>query len=190
MIKRLATRRKIEVATVAIFIALILVISTAYTYWETLPSAVYKIGDEIKGFPVDGISMTITNFMVSQTNLPFPNSSKVVLNVTIHNLADYTVYFNQSSFETKFDQSAANKHLELTYKTAKGGGGGAYPPNYSNWWGITMSGATEFNSLTANERINGSMVYVLTPDSYSSFGLVCKSTSEQKPLFIVNLAQG
>ncbi len=184
-------RRKIEITAVAIAIVLILVISAAYSYWESLPYATYKIGDEIKGFPIDGISITITNFSISQTNLPFPNSSTVILNVTIQNLADDTVYFNQSSLETKFDQAASNKHLELTYGSAKGGsGGGAYPYNHTNWWGITWPGNPELNSLIANQQINGSMLFTLTPNSFSTFELTCKQTSQEKPLFTVDLAQG
>jgi len=190
IIGNLAMRRKNELITISIFIALILVFSLVNSYWDSLPYANYKIGDEIKGFPVDGISMTITNFSISQTNLPFPNSSMIVLNVTIHNLADKAVYFNQSGFQTKFEQAAASKHLELTFRTTSGGGGSAYPNNYNDWWGITVFGGPEFNSLTANENIGGSILYVLTPDSYISFELVCKSTSQQKPLFNVNLAQG
>ena len=184
-------RRKIEISAVAIAIVLILVISAAYSYWESLPYATYKIGDEIKGFPIDGISTTITNFSISQTNLPFPNSSTVILNVTIQNLADYTIYFNQSSLETKFDQAISNKHLELTYGTSKGGGGGgAYPYNHTNWWGITWPGNPELNSLTANQQINGSMLFTLTPNSFNTFELTCRQTSQEKPLFTVNLAQG
>lgn len=188
MVRELGMRRKIEITAVAISIVLILVISAAYSYWESLPYATYKIGDEIKGFPIDGTSITITNFSISQTNLPFPNSSTVVLNVTIQNLADYTVYFNQSSLETIFDQAASNKHLELTYRTTKGGGS-AYPYKHTNWWGITSPGYLEFNSLTANQQINGSMLFTLTPNSFSTFELTCRQTSQQKPLFTVNLAQ-
>jgi hypothetical protein len=183
-------RRKIELIAVSIFILLILVVSLVYSYWESLPYASYKIGDEIKGFPADGISMTITNFSTSP-DLTFPTTSEdVTLNVTIRNLASYPIYFNQTDFQTKLDQ-AASKHLDLKYKVERGvGETSAW--NYTDWWGITVFGVqkNQFNWLAANESVNGSIRFVLGNETYSSLELVCRSTSQQKPLFNVNLAQG
>jgi len=183
-------RRKIGLV-ILIFIALILVVSVLYLYWETLPYASYKIGNEIKGFPVDGISIIITNISTSP-DLTFPKTSEdVILNVTIRNLASYPIYFNQTNLQTKLSQ-ASSKYLELTYKVGSGEGGASpFTNNNNEWWGITVFGVpnNEFNWLAANESINGSIRFMLGDDTYHSFQLVCKSNSQQKPLFIVNLGQ-
>jgi hypothetical protein len=105
-------------------------------------------------------------------------------------MANLDVYFNQTDLQTKLDQ-AANKQLYLTFKTEKGSGAtGAW--NSTCWWGITVLGVprNEFNSMAANESVNGSIRLVISNNNYSSFQLLCESTSQRKPLFIVNLAQG
>jgi hypothetical protein len=133
--------------------------------------------------------MTITNFSTSP-DLTFPKTSEdVILNVTIRNLASYPIYFNQTNLQTKLSQ-ASSKYLELTYKVGSGGGA-ASPLTYDNndWWGITVLGVSnnEFNWLAANESVNGSIRFMLGNYNYSSFQLVCRSTSQQKPLFTVNI---
>jgi hypothetical protein len=74
------------------FVAMIVVVSLVNSYWETLPYATYKIGDEIKGFPVDGTSITFANFSTSP-DLIFPETSKdITFNITIKNLTTAPLY--------------------------------------------------------------------------------------------------
>jgi hypothetical protein len=171
-------KRKIGLLAAAIVI--ILAVSLVYSYWESLPYASYKIGDEIKGFPVDGISMTINNFSTSP-DLTFPESSKdIFLNVTLRNLSGHSVYFNH-------DESAS-KYLDLKFVTEKGVGE-ASAWNYTSNWVITLFDIqkNEITSITLNESANGTIRFVLGNVTYSSLELICRSISQQKPLFIVNL---
>jgi hypothetical protein len=182
-------KRKIWPIAVLTLIAILIVVSLVNSYWETLPYSTYKIGDEIKGFPIEEISITFTNFSISP-DINFPETSKdVTFNVTIKNLASYSLFFNQSDVQTKFDQ-VSSKQLYLKYETKKGfGETSAW--NFSDWWGITILGFQKngFNWLSPDESVNGSIRFVLGDNSYTSFQLVCRSSLHQKPLFVVNLTQ-
>jgi len=115
----------------------------------------------------------------------------VILNVTIRNPASYPIYFNQTNWQTKLSQ-ASSKYLELTFKQGNGGGGTSpLTTDNNDWWGVTFFGVPndEFTWLAANQNINGSIRFVLGADTYRSFQLVCRSISQQKPLFTVNLNQ-
>jgi hypothetical protein len=181
-------KRKIWPIAVLILVAIVLVVSLANAYWNTLPYATYKIGDEIEGFPVDGLSITITNFSISPDSIFPASSNDVALNVTIKNLASYSVDFNQSDLQTKLIQ-AESKHLYLKYDL-RNGFGETSPWNYTDWWGITVFELQQdgFNGLSANESVNGSIRFVIGSDNYTSFQLICRLAFQEKPLFIVNLA--
>jgi len=92
-----------------------------------------------------------------------------------------------------------NKHLDLTFNSGVGTGEASPLVNFNGTdsGGITVFGVpnneltnNDFNWLAVNESINGSIRYVLGDAAYSSFELVCRSTSQQKPLFTVNLTNG
>ena len=187
----MARKRELVVSTVLILIfGVPLVYSLANNYWERLPYASYKMGEEIRGFPIDGLSITVVNLSTSP-DITFHNSSEdVILHVIIQNLASYPIDFSQPELQLKLYQ-AANKHFYLAYTLERGGGGSAGQRIYnkSDWWGITFS-KNEFKGLATNESLNGSILFVLGDDAYTSFQLACIQASQQKPLFIVNLERG
>ena len=148
------------------------------------------MGEEIRGFPIDGLSITVVNLSTS-ADIAFPNSSEdVILNVIIRNLASYPIDFSQPELQLKLHQ-AANKQFYLTYTVERGGGGSAGQRIYNNsdWWGITFS-KNEFKGLAANESVDGSILFILGDIAYTSFQLACMQASQEKPLFIVNLERG
>jgi len=177
--------------TAFILIVAIIVVSSVYSYWERLPYAYYEIGDEIKGFPIDEISITVSNFFISP-DLTFPKDSiNVNLNLTIRNLSNHPIYFNEGEFPQKFNQ-ATNKQFYIEYEKEGGRGGTSVRKSGDNWgdlWGITVFGVPNdgFKSLAANESVNGSMHFVLGNATYTSFTIICRSNAESKPLFIVSL---
>jgi hypothetical protein len=122
-----------------------IVIIGVYWYQSSngpLFQATYKIGDEIKGFPVREISLTIRNVTTSKTlnmsniqgNLataPIINGEVgqfnttglgdqdeyVILTVTIHNLENYQIYFNRSDDLGSRLLQAWNSRFVLSYGT-------------------------------------------------------------------------
>ena len=186
----MARKRELVITTVLILILGVpLAYSLAYNYWERLPYASYKMGEEIRGFPIDGLSITVVNLSISP-DITFPSSSEdIILDTIIRNLAAYPIDFNQPELQLKLAQ-AADKQLYRACTLESGGGGEASARVYNNsdWWGITFS-RTGFNGLAANESVNGAIRFVLGNGNFTSFQLVCVSSSQQKPLFIVDLMQ-
>jgi hypothetical protein len=91
-------RRKTVSIVVIIGVALLLVLPLLNSYWESLPQASYKIGNEIKGFPVAEMSLTIWNAYTTNESVqglpeePF-GVQHVILNVSIHNLVNRDLFF-------------------------------------------------------------------------------------------------
>ncbi len=166
--------------------------SLVYSYWARFPYSTYRLNDEIKGFPIDGISVSFTNYSITP-DISFPKDSEDVnVNVTVRNLTNQTFNFNQLDFQEKFYKEAGSKELTLYFyinRTQKGGVGSG---DYRSWWGITVSGKLmdELGSLEANGSVNGSIRFMQRTANYTSFDLLCTSNAQQKPLFIVNLTQG
>ncbi len=169
-----------------------IVYSLAYSYWARFPYATYTLNDEIKGFPIDGISVSFTNYSITP-DISFPKDSEDVnVNVTMRNLTNQTLNFNQLDFQKKFYNAAGNKELTLYFyinDTQKGGVGSG---DCRTWWGVRVSGKpmNELSSLEANGSVNGSIRFMQRTANYTSFNLLCTSSSQQKPLFVVNLNQG
>ena len=196
-------RRKIALLVVVIALALLLVPSNVYSNWESLPQASYKIGDEIKGFPIDGVSITVWNYSVTDENvqgLPLPSAPSgmqwVILNVSIQNLENKDIFFNQTgNLQTELSK-ASSKYLFLEFKEVhtfgiggeSTGGGASYPrtpTGDTNWWGITID-ASSFTELRANQRVDGFM-YFLQNQGLVPGELICRSITETKPIFAVDL---
>jgi len=190
---------------VVVGVALLLVVSQVNSYWESLPQASYKIGDEIKGFPIDGFSITVWNYSVTDENvqgLPLPSVPSgmqwVVLNVSIQNLMNKDIFFNQTgNLQTELSK-ASSKYLFLEFKEVHSfgiggestGGGASYPrtpTGDTNWWGITIDNSS-FTELRANQRVDGFM-YFLKNQGLVSGELICQSLGETKPIFAVDLIQ-
>jgi hypothetical protein len=129
------------------------------SYWESMPQASYKIGDEIKGFPIEEVSITVWNYSVTDENvqgLPLPSAPSgmqwVILNISIQNLENKDIFFNQTSdLQTELSK-ASSKYLFLEFKEVHtfgiGGestvGGASYPrtpTGDTNWWEILTGGA-------------------------------------------------
>ena len=166
-----------------------IVYSLASSYWARFPYATYRLNDEIKGFPIDGISVTFTNYSITP-DIGFPKDSEDVnVNVIVRNLTNQTFNFNQLDFQEKFYEDAGSKELTLYFYvngTQKGGVGSG---DYRSWWGIKVSGKpmNELGSLEANGSVYGSIRFMQRTANYTSFDLLCTSSSQQKPLFIVGV---
>jgi hypothetical protein len=114
-----------KLIAVVILIAVILV-SMAYSFrLFSLPDFTphHKIGEEIKGFPVDELSITFTDYTITksleeevptlQTNLQ--SSKYVIFMVTVKNLASHELYFNrQDDFNDKLTLAKVYSFV-LTY---------------------------------------------------------------------------
>jgi hypothetical protein len=183
--------KRIAWLVILVLVSAYIAYSLVYSYWAQFPYNRYRLNDEIKGFPIDGISVTFTNYSITP-DIYDPTSEYFNLNVTVRNLTNQTLNFNQRNFEEKFYKEAGSKDLTLYFYingTQKGGVGGG---DYRSWWGTTVSGIpmNDLGSLVANGSVNGSIRYMQRTGNYTSFDLICTSTSQQKPLFVVNLTQG
>jgi len=89
--------RKRTMAVIAVILVVIFIVPSIISYWNSLPAASYKIGDEIKGFPVKEMSLTVWNCYItneSMHGLPelFSGVQLVILNVTVHNLVNRDLF--------------------------------------------------------------------------------------------------
>ena len=183
--------KKWAILLVAFLVALFL-ISPVVSYWNALPQASYELGNQIKGFPINGLSLIVWNYSVIKTGLPnlslptFPFGLQyVVFNVSVVNLENQGVNFNQSDVEKQLSQ-ATSKYIYLELE-ASNGGGGSFPriPNGDiDWWGVALS--EPLTHMDANERVDGFMYFMKDPGLVPR-QLVCKSIFETKPLFVVHL---
>ncbi len=165
----------------AIIIVILVIASIINSYWQTLPYASYKTGEEITGIPLLATSMTVNGFTTAPDKT-FPDSSTdIYVNVTIRRL--------ESNQNPSIIANAPNKHLFLNFRTSGGTGGASArndPWNGSDTLGITTP-ENKLYSLAINQSVDGSILFVIGNNNYTSFQLACISESQQKPLFIVDL---
>lgn len=173
-------------------------------------STSYKIGEEIKGFPVDELSITFGNYTTAKSvNIPnMPQEREdykyIIFPVTVKNLASQTLYFDrQDDFTDRLNEAKA-KLFVLTYgeknyeaSTQSGYymesvpsntiyGGSELKYRSLDWgWGITMSNAYEITSLAPNQSING-YLYFIIGQYYNPNQLIC-SITVNNPIFSINL---
>ncbi len=184
--------RRIAWLTILIVFVAFIVYSLVYSYWSTFPYANYRLNDEVKGFPIDGMSITFTNYSITP-DLSFPQSSEDVnVNVTVRNLTNQTLYLNQTAFEERLFKEAGRKDLELAAYINGRNAGGTGRGGSQQWWGITVDGKSmnEYGVLEANGSVNGSIKYTFGDGNYTSYVLFGRSLSQPKPLFALNLTQG
>lgn len=184
-------RRLAWLVILVVFVAFI-VYSLANSYWSTFPYANYRLNDEVKGFPIDGMSITFTNYSITP-DLSFPQTSEDVnVNVTLRNLTNQTLYLNQTAFQERLFKEAGSKDLELVAYINGRNAGGTGRGGYQQWWGITVNGISMkgYGALGAFGSVNGSIRYTFGDGNYTSFVLFGRSSSQPKPLFALNLTQG
>ncbi len=124
------------------FLVALFVIPSIVSYWNDLPQTSYKLGNQINGLPINGLSLIVWNYFVINTSLPnlslptLPFELQyVVFNVSVLNLENQGINFNQSDVEKQLSQ-ATSKYLYLELG-ASNGGGASFPriPNGDiDWW--------------------------------------------------------
>lgn len=200
---------KARVVAIAILLIIIVFIGLYLyqTYNGPLFHTTYNIGDEIKGFPVAEMSLTICNMTTSPTVLLYgvqdtgglgAQEEYVILTVAIHNLEDYQIYFNRGSdFGDRFSNAVGSYTFLLTY----GAENHQEIPDYylvnSNgqnieWeMGIVMPNAQQVTSLLPNQTVYG-YLYFGMGEYYTPNQLLCVegyyTNGNTNPTFAVNLS--
>jgi len=182
--------KRIAWLTIFVIFVAFIVYSLVNSYWERNFYTKYKINDEIKDFPITGVSVTFTNYSF-MPDVYDPTSEYLYVNETVRNLTNQTLDFNTLAFQQTFRKQTEDKYLSLDCYANDLPYGGTGNGDYRTWWGITISGIpiNELESLQPNESVNGSIRYMLRTTDYSSFDLRYASTSKD-PIFTVNLTQG
>lgn len=192
--------RKKAIAAIAVILVIIFIVPFIISYWNSLPEASYKIDDEIKGFPVNELSLTVWNcYTTNESVQGLPESpfgvevQLVILNVSIHNLVNRGLFFNGTDdFHARLVK-AVSQYLVLEYggKVGQGTDTGLasylMPSGDIDWWGVALN-VSSFDWLGANQSINGSMYFRIGP-GLAPEELICKSMLETKPIFAVDLTQ-
>jgi hypothetical protein len=140
------------------------------------------LGDEVKGFPVDEMSLTVWNWTtahsVNVTGIAQlgTNQKYVVLSLSVRNIADHEVYFGRNdAFNEKF-QKAKTKNLLLENSITYPKYGESVERAHAEasaldmGWGITLT--NELTSLAPNQSVNGSLYFIIG-EYYTPKKLVC-----------------
>lgn len=200
---------KTKVVAIGILLIVMVVLGLYwYQIWNgPLFHTTYNVGDEIRGFPVSEMSLTVCNMTISQTtNIPnvggltggLPaQSNYVILTVAIKNLENATLYFNRASdFMDRYSRVLQNNNFVLTYGEENHE---AYPQTgyidttgmaagiiNLNWgWGINMMNAKEVTSLASYQTIYGYLIFFVG-EYYSPNQLLCREGFSSSPNFAVN----
>jgi hypothetical protein len=191
-------KKRTIVIAITIILVVLFVVPAITNYWNSLPEASYKIGDEVKGFPVSEMSLTVWNCYVtneSMQGLPelFTGAQFVIINATIHNLVNRDLFFNGTDdFHARIVE-AVSKYLTLEYsgkigqQTETGLASNLTPSGNFDWWGVALT-VSSFDWIGANQSIKGSMYFRIGP-GLAPKELICKSVPETKPLFVVDLTK-
>jgi hypothetical protein len=197
---------------VAVAILLIIIVAIGLYWYQTLTGvfhSTYSTGYEIKGIPVDELSITIGDYSTAKS-VNMPNTVQqsedykyIIFPITVKNLASHTLYFDRqddftdrvnlakaSSFiltygEKNYEAYAQNNYYMVSVPSSTLYGGSELKVRSLNWgWGITMSNAEEITSLAPNQSISG-ILYFVIGQYYNPNQLIFGSTI--KPIFSINL---
>ena len=183
---------KIRLVAVAILLIFI-VVAGFYEYqrWNgPILHSTYALGDEIKDFPVSGMSLTFTNVVSSKTILTagfqdigggVGSGEYVIVSVTIRNLGDNLIFSPKLS-DYKFVLSSSD--------------GNQINPDFLFWdssnrspvWdmGILVPNAQDITSLDSHQTLSG-YLYFITGQGYTLNQLYCLKGVDTNPNFVVNL---
>lgn len=204
----------------AAILLIVLVVIGLYWYQTLngpLLQSTYSLGDEIKGFPVKEMSMTVCNMTTSQTvlmngvrdiggsaGLGNHLQKFVILTLAIQNLEGYPIYFNGTSDSMSFSNATSNYpsgsyHFTLKYGSQNHKTNPYFLFQDSNGqpivWGmdIVMPDANQVTSLSAHQTVYG-YLYFLIDSSFTQYQLQCfkglnfeNVGSNAQPTFSVNL---
>lgn len=190
--------RKKAIAAIAVIIVVIFIVPSIISYWNSLPEASYKIRDEIKGFPISEMSLSVWNCYTTNESVqglpgqPF-GVQLVILNVTIHNLVNRDLFFNGTDDLHTRLVKAMSEYLLLEYSgkvgqdIETGGTSPRTPTGDFDWWGVALN-VSSFDWLGANQSINGSMYFTIGGlADLAPKELICQSVGETKPVFALDL---
>lgn len=161
----------------------------------------YYIGEEIRGFPTEEMSLTIDDNSTSQTaNMPglekIDSQNKyVIITVSIHNIIAQEINFDQDSefrdrfvhalktFKIVLDCGPENTEVESVSGQANAEDGG-----YSLNWGlgINIPYAPRVKELSPSQVIYGNLYFVINQNQTAN-SIICKQDNAAKPLFTVIL---
>ena len=201
---------------IAGIILIIVIIISFALYWQSLRGPLfhtaYKIGDEIKSFPVSEMSFTVCNITTSKTvNLPSSmymtplgeENHYLILTIAIRNLADHELFFNRSdSFMGEFREQTMYNYFFLTIGTenqeveanrltisAYNSNDAMKSLNYYAWgMGIIMEPTPLVKYLTPNQMVYGKL-YCTISDYASVNELVWREVGypQKNPSLTVDL---
>jgi hypothetical protein len=152
------------------------------------------LGDEIKGFPIEEMSLTVwswtTAFMVNVPGIaqPLQYQEYIILNVSLRNIASHEVHFGVNDNFNQELQEARTKNLFLkaTYQAPRYGTMTLIVHAETNaldiGWGITPT--QKLSSLMPNQSAYGS-IYFIMHQGYNPESLICNNTNSE--LFTVAL---
>lgn len=160
-------------------------------------TARYKIGDEIRSFPVDELSITVSNLSTVNSVKGMWSLSQdteyVIIPVKVHNLADHVLYFNrQDDFNDKLNK-AMSTHLYLVYGD-ENHKSSPMSSSFYNWgslsvgWGINANSPNnpaEITSLAANQSEEGFLCFMMGT-YYAPKELICQNGNQQT-VFAIDL---
>jgi hypothetical protein len=188
-----------KVSTIAIGVLLVAFLVLALFFFGLIhwpySTSNYRIGDEIKGFPVDELSITVLNWSTTTTvkrmGPPGLDSEYVVIPVIVHNLANHTLYFNRNDDFNDELTRAMSKQLflvygEKNYEVTSGFSSFTSWGSLSVGWGLNQANPAEASSLAANQSATGFLCFDMS-SYYTPKELVCSNGPNTQPIFIVDL---
>jgi hypothetical protein len=151
-------------------VILVLLIMLVLTF--VIPNSIFGpgLGDEVKGFPVDEMSLTVWNWTVADSvNVTGivqlgAYDKYVILSVSLRNIADHPVYFGRNDTFNESLEEAKTKTLLLESVVNVGKGeetdrAHAQTSALDMGWGITLT--NNLTSLGPNQSANGFLYFVI-----------------------------
>jgi hypothetical protein len=151
-----------------VILALLIIIGLTFV----LPNSIFGpgLGDEVKGFPVDEMSLTVWNWTaadsVNVTGIAQLGAydKYVVLSVSLRNTVDHPVYFGRNDTFNESLEKAKTKSLILESVVNVGKGeetdrAHAQTSALDMGWGITLT--NKLTSLGPNQSVNGYLYFMI-----------------------------